>query len=781
TFSDGGNSSNLFTFGGGNEILNLSPETLLFDTGMTDGGTLIVANSSTVILAGSNGGTSGIEIQGSGSASGGTLQIGDGGTTGSPGTGSIQFLTASGQTLPSTLDFDLSDAASFSNSMKVTGTTGVIIQQSGGGTLTLTGSESLGASGTAAYDIGSTGSVYDAIISGSMSGSAPVVKSGAGTLELTGSSSYAGPLVINAGALTVGGSGFLGSGNDTGAVTIASGASLVYDSSAAQTISGVISGAGSLVESGPGTLTLSASETDTGDTTINGGNLTLAGYNGSGALQGALSASANVTVSNGGTLQFGRFADNGNSATGSAPAAGIIAQNVTLNNGAFAVTSGTTNSADEATAVALSGTLTLASGLNFVTLSGTNLGGVSTTYVGLTTGFSRNAGTTLLINATHTVGQSSPGTAGAENMILTSGTTEIDGLLPGVFLGQSSTPLDATTVASYSSTKGVTTPGTVSYTSGGSGTLENDTYGYVTVVNPDGFTGTASGAVAGLRMDGSLNLGGYTLTVNSGMILSRGSFNITTGTLAFGGAEGQIYVSNNDTTHATNAAHSMTISSVITGGNGVTYTGGWTGQGTLTLSGDDTYTGVTTINTGTMIVSGSLAGTSAVTINDTGVLGGSGMVGEIGATGTTTVSAGGAIFPGAISGTAGTTLTLNNSVLFQNGSTFDVNLDATGDHADLLAINGNLTLSGSDNLTVNLINGSLPADAAYVIATYTGTLSGTFLTPANLTAEGYKVDYTSDPGEIVIDAIPEGGPCGLILGGIGLLIGFRRIFQRKSA
>ena len=623
----------------------------------------------------------------------------------------------------------------------------------------MTGSESLGTStsGTTTYNIGSTGNAYDALISGSISGTATVVKSGAGTL-------------------TVAGSGYLGNQNDTGNVAIASGASFVYDSFAAQTISGVISGTGGVTVSA-GTLTLSSSETYTGSTTVNGGNLTMAGYNGSGALQGALAGGENVTVSNGGTLQFGRFTDNGNNATGTAPTSiGTIAQNVTLNNGTFAVTSGTANGSDLATAVQLSGTLSLQSGLNFVTLNGTNSG----TYVGLTTGFSRNAGTTLLINATHTVGQNTPGTAGSENIILTSGTTEIDGLLPGVFLGQSSSPLDATTVASYTSSKGITTPATVSYANGGTGTLANDTSGSVTTVGASGFTGNTSGAVAGLRMDGSLNLGGFTLTVNSGMILSRGSFNITTGTLAFGNAEGQIYVSNNDSTHGTNAAHSMTISSVITGSNGVTYTGGWTGQGTLTLSGDDTYTGATTINTGTMIVSGSLAGTNSVTINNTGVLGGAGMVGAIGSTGTTTVNAGAAIFPGATTGTAGTVLTLNNNLLFQNGSTFDVNLDTTGDHVDLLAINGNLTLSGSDNLTVNLINGSLPGGGAtYVIATYSGSLAGTFLTPANLTAGGYKVDYTSDPGEIVIDAIPEASTWGMMLSGIGMLLGYRHIRRRK--
>jgi len=199
----------------------------------------------------------------------------------------------------------------------------------------------------------------------------------------------------------------------------------------------------------------------------------------------------------------------------------------------------------------------------------------------------------------------------------------------------------------------------------------------------------------------------------------------------------------------------------------------------LNLSGNDTYTGATTFNAGTLLVSGSLAGTTSGLINNTGVLGGTGVFGAVGATGTTSVSAGGMIAPGVTTGTAGTRLTMNTSVTFDNGSTFAVNLDATDDKVDLLAINGNLALNGSDILTVNLINGALPINGSYEIVSYTGSLSGTFMTPSNLPA-GYQIDY-SDPHEILIDgaAIPEPGAFAMTFAGFAALRGIRCVRRRR--
>ena len=54
----------------------------------------------------------------------------------------------------------------------------------------------------------------------------------------------------------------------------------------------------------------------------------------------------------------------------------------------------------------------------------------------------------------------------------------------------------------------------------------------------------------------------------------------------------------------------MTVSGVISGSGAFTKAG----SGILTLSDDNTYTGVTTINAGTLTVSGTLSNSTAVSV-----------------------------------------------------------------------------------------------------------------------------------------------------------------------
>ena len=82
-----------------------------------------------------------------------------------------------------------------------------------------------------------------------------------------------GPLTINAGTLTIGGSGSLGSGSYSPAIT--DNGTFAYNSTAAQTLSGSISGTGGLIQSGSGTLTLSGANNFSGPVTINGGILSV--------------------------------------------------------------------------------------------------------------------------------------------------------------------------------------------------------------------------------------------------------------------------------------------------------------------------------------------------------------------------------------------------------------------------------------------------------------------------------------------------------------------------
>jgi autotransporter-associated beta strand protein len=123
---------------------------------------------------------------------------------------------------------------------------------------------------------------------------------------LSGNNTYTGATTIQGGTLAIGGSGTLGHvsagvGNYAGNVSIASANSgrLVYNSTASQTLGGVVSGAGALfVENG--TLTLTNDNTYTGATTITASTLLVNGD--SSAATGAVTVNSGATLGGSGTI-----------------------------------------------------------------------------------------------------------------------------------------------------------------------------------------------------------------------------------------------------------------------------------------------------------------------------------------------------------------------------------------------------------------------------------------------------------------------------------------------
>jgi autotransporter-associated beta strand protein len=162
------------------------------------------------------------------------------------------------------------------------------------------------------------------------------------------------------------------------------------------------------------------------------------------------------------------------------------------------------------------------------------------------------------------------------------------------------------------------------------------------------------------------------------------------------------------------------------------------GAGTQTFSGANTYTGGTTVTGGTLLVtntSGSGTGSSPVIVNAGATLGGSGTI-----SGTVTVSNGATLAPG-VDGVG----VLSSGAVVLSGI-YACQVD--GAAADRVAVTGNLNLTGA-SLVVSAINP--PAPGTYVIATYSGTRTGSF---ANVTS-GYSVDYAT-PNQVKL-VVTDGG------------------------
>jgi len=182
-----------------------------------------------------------------------------------------------------------------------------------------------------------------------------------------------------------------------------------------------------------------------------------------------------------------------------------------------------------------------------------------------------------------------------------------------------------------------------------------------------------------------------------------------------------------------------------------------TGDQVLVFAGDNTYTGTTSVNEGTLLVNGTTSGQGDFTVGGAGqsaTLGGTGTIGLVDGA-SVTAQTDGTIAPGQSIGT----LSVDGDVVFGDGSSFDVEINAAG-LSDLLAIDGNLDLSSLAD-TLN-ITGVATGDSSYTLATYTGTLTGQFDTVTGLPA-GYTVRYGSGLNDAITLFIPEPASASLIL------------------
>src|SRR5262249_33647929 len=140
-------------------------------------------------------------------------------------------------------------------------------------------------------------------------------------------------------------------------------------------------------------------------------------------------------------------------------------------------------------------------------------------------------------------------------------------------------------------------------------------------------------------------------------------------------------------------------------------------------TGNNTYSGGTTVNAGTLFVNGSIAN-SAVTVNSGAMLAG------IGTVGATTINSGGIFAPG----TSPRTITLQGNLAFQSGALYLVQVNPSTASSTNVTAGGSATLAGTVQAAF--------ASGSYVARTYTilsaaGGLGGTTfnaLTTTNLPA-----------------------------------------------
>jgi fibronectin-binding autotransporter adhesin len=223
----------------------------------------------------------------------GTLQIGNGGTSGSISASSQVNLTVAG----STLAFNRTDATTspitFAN--VITGLGGLSKPSTSTSTVVLTAENTY--AGTAAVNGGILAITNAKALGGTGNGT---TLGNGGVLDIRGVDVIDEPVTLSASASLWATTGI---SSLSGPVTL-SGTSTVMDATtgAQLTLSGVVSGSALTKGSGAGTLVLSGSNTYTGTTTVNGGTLTVASISALGAADGT--TTTGTTVANGAVLDI---------------------------------------------------------------------------------------------------------------------------------------------------------------------------------------------------------------------------------------------------------------------------------------------------------------------------------------------------------------------------------------------------------------------------------------------------------------------------------------------
>lgn len=699
---DGATLANAIVLGGGAGSI-IAPADFLGTTlsGVLSGGQLnVTGNMSTVTLTGANTyGTTWVD-------SGSTLQVGNGGTTGTLGTGGVSLPGSFSE-----LDFNRSDTFTVANVI---------------------------------------------------SGAGRVTQRSTGTTILTGANTFSGTTRILAGVLQIGNGGTAG---NLGTGNIVNDGRLVFNRSDDVTLANVMSGAGAFTKLGAGTLTLTSAHTYTGLTTVSAGTLNVTGsiagnvtVGGTGRLLiGSSDAIGGMIITTGSTIAYANGVDEASaliisSATtnlevaegGSATQSGVISST-----GAFGFTKTGAGTLSLTGANTYSGVTTIAAGRLLVSASD-NLGNGSATNsltinggtLGAMAGFSMSRGVTIgAAGGTIELGFNSPSLDGS---MVFDGQLTKTGLGNLTLSGSNSGAGGLRIVQGAVRLLNTSTPGTGMVTMGNGTSLFFETPGRTfandialglmgsSLIPVDFGSVTLSGVLSGgqlivegasiaVNLTGTNTYGATTVRDDSTLRIGIGG---TTGTLGLG----NVTLTSEGSRLEFNRSDTLTVTNVISGAGQVSQAG----SGTTILTGANTFTGLTSVIAGRLLVNGSLAG--GVTVASGGTLGGSGTI-----TGPVVVNAGASLAPGQSPGT----LTLG-SLTLNAGSTTTFELAtagvAGGATNDLIRVTstagvgatGNLALNGG---TISVVRGLGFTRGQYTLIQFDGALSGA-LGNLNLSALG---------------------------------------------
>jgi len=534
------------------------------------------------------------------------------------------------------------------------------------------------------------------------------------------------------------------------------------------------SGAIYLIKTGTGVQTLSGTNTYTGGTTNNGGTLKLANQN----------AVQNSTVTmNGGAVEFDQsVAGNAFTFGGLAAASAGAGYNISLTNNAGAAIALTVggNNANTTYAGVLSGTggslvkngtgtLTLSSVSSYTGTTTINAGTLQLGW-GSTSGGAIMSGGPITINQGVTLtfapsAQAAPATGGytvGGAITLSGGVGAVTNKfslndtkynLSGGVTGAAGVAQTLAIIQGYTGGGGdredILFSGVIADGSGGTLGVSIDFAGasgtgqdvYVALSGQNTFTGPITVNNSKGLTYSYPNTGGYFVIGGEIIHTAFGPRTVYPGSGYLGGCNftNTIFLATGTILDFISSAN-QTLGGTISGGGSVLLEG--SGLGTLTLSGSNTYTGATTVSAGTLLVNGSVAAGSAVTVSSGATLGGTGTV-----NGAVTVNSGATNAPGPAAGVSLGVLNCASNVTI--AGTLSIDIDDTQTPAcDKLAVTNNLMITGA---TLKIVPVGTPTGQVYVIASYGGTLGGSFTATNGLMA-GYHVStfYNRQQGQFLL-------------------------------